>query len=92
MDGSWICKRRLLVRREPHQMRGVELRLTKQELEDRLRSSQDDHERQELRRRIDELEVEIRRRSSIGQTGRSPSDRDASSSGDRAADHPSETE
>ena len=52
--------------REPHQMRGAELRSLKQELEDRLRTCRDNRECEELRRWIDELEAESRRRSHIG--------------------------
>jgi hypothetical protein len=64
-------------------MRGSELRSTMEELESRLQSCGDDRERQELRQRIEELEAEIRRRSSIGRSGRSPSDRDSHEPGDR---------
>ncbi len=56
------------VHKEPHQMRGSELRALKQELETRLRECADRRQCDNLRRRIEELDAEIRRRSRIGRS------------------------
>ena len=77
----------VVVRKEPHQMRGAELRRAKEELETRLRACANDvRESQELSRRIEELDAELRRRAQIGHSGRSPSDRESA----RSTDHPAD--
>jgi hypothetical protein len=71
-------------------MRGSELRSAKEELETRLIGSDDDRERQELRRRIEELDAELRRRAQIGRTGRNPSERDPAGGGENPSRAPSD--
>lgn len=70
------------MKREPHQMRGAELRSTKEELENRLQSCHDPHERQALRHQLDELDAELRRRSQIGRGTQAPSEQEMSGGGE----------